>query len=82
MGIALRVRLFPGGERPLEVEPGTTYGAVVARLGLDPESVVVLREGSPVPDDEPATAGEIHVVRVVSGGGGPGVSRGAESYRR
>lgn len=68
MAVALRVRLLPGGERPLEVEPGTTYGQVLARLGLSPETVVVLREGLPVPDDEPVAAGEIHVVRVVSGG--------------
>ena len=68
MGIALRVLLFPGGERPLDVEPGTTYGQVLARLGLNPETVVVLREGLPVPDDEPAAPGEVHVIRVVSGG--------------
>ncbi|MEM3085692.1 MAG: MoaD/ThiS family protein [Halobacteria archaeon] len=68
MGIALHLRLFPGGERSIEVEPGTTYGALLVHLGLNPETVVVLRHGLPVPDDEPAASGEIRIVRVVSGG--------------
>ncbi len=66
--MALRVRLFPGGERLLDIEPGTTYGQLLATLGVNPETVAVLREGVPVPDDEVAAPGEIHVVRVVSGG--------------
>ncbi len=68
--MALRVRLFPGGERLLEVEPATTYGELLARLGVNPETVVVLRDGAPVPDDGEVAPGEVHVVRVVSGGSG------------
>lgn len=73
MAIVLRVRIFPGGERSLEVEPGTTYSALLRRLEINPESVVVLRDGLPVPDDDVVAPGEVHVVRVVSGGATSGI---------
>jgi len=39
-------------ERKIEVANGDTYERVLEKLNVNPEEVVVLRNGKPVPEDE------------------------------
>ena len=59
-------------ERSIDVLQDDTYGNVLEKLELNPEEVVVLRNGTPVPEDEEVDRhnGErgITVIRIVSGG--------------
>ncbi|MBO8179269.1 MAG: MoaD/ThiS family protein [Archaeoglobus sp.] len=47
---------------------GQSYSEILESLGINPETVVVVRDNLPVPVDEKAEGGEIKVVRVISGG--------------
>ncbi len=47
---------------------GEKYSEVLEKLGINPETVVIVRDGLPVPVDDVAEGGEIKVVRVISGG--------------
>jgi len=67
---ALRLRL---NGREVEVEPGTTLGALVDRLGPDRSRVAVERNREIVPraaldDAQVADGDEIEVVTLVGGG--------------
>ena len=55
-------------EKEVELRDGSNYYDLLAALNLNPETVVVFREGVPVPFDAPVSAGAIDVLRVVSGG--------------
>lgn len=46
----------------------TRYEDVLTDLDLNPESVIVLKNGVPVPLDEVVEAGELRILKVVSGG--------------
>jgi len=64
----VRVRLLPdGGERVVELGEGARVRDLLAALGLDSESHVVMAGGSPLTEDDPVP-GEVTVVRVLSGG--------------
>ena len=52
----------------LDVEPGATYGDVLAAVGLSTQEATVLVDGSPVPDDRPVDADAVRVLRLVQGG--------------
>ncbi|PSP68829.1 small archaeal modifier protein 2 [Halobacteriales archaeon QS_1_69_70] len=52
----------------LEVDPGATYGDVLAAVGLSTQEATVLVDGSPVPDDRPVDADAVRVLRLVQGG--------------
>ncbi len=63
---------FLGGfefkERTVEAEEGETYSKLLEKIGINPETVVVVRGTEPVPIDSKAQEGEIKVLRVISGG--------------
>ena len=59
---------FPKKEEILEVEKGESYAAILENLGINPETVVIVKNGTPVPVDDEAEEGEITVMRVISGG--------------
>jgi len=64
----VRVKLLPeGGERVVEVREGARVRDLLAALGLDSESHVVMAAGAPLTEDDPVP-GEVTVVRVLSGG--------------
>jgi len=70
MGVKLRVR-FIGFEMKREevvVDENSTYFDLLSVFNINPETVIVLRDGKPVPVDERVEAGEIKVLRVISGG--------------
>lgn len=55
--------------RTVEVEGANSVSALLGRLGLDRESVLVIRDGTLVPGDAPLGAGdEIEIRPVISGG--------------
>ncbi len=67
--VKVRVRVLPGGRvEELELARGSRVADIVARLGLAVSGVVVLREGSPVPEDEVVEEGEYTVLLAASGG--------------
>jgi sulfur carrier protein len=71
----LRIQILGETEREkrLRVAEDATYERVVEELGINPEEVLVLRDGVPVPDDERvaekgALDAEITIIRIVSRG--------------
>ncbi len=62
---------FLGGfefkEKEVEVEEGKKYSEILEDLGINPETVVIVKE-KPIPINEVATEGEVKVLRVISGG--------------
>ncbi|WP_457548470.1 hypothetical protein [Archaeoglobus sp.] len=68
-----RIKLkFVGGfdikEKELEVEEGTRYSEVLSSLGINPETVVLVKDNTPIPTDDFVEEGEVVVMRVISGG--------------
>jgi len=68
-----RIKLkFVGGfdikEKELEVEEGKRYSEVLKELGINPETVVLIKDNIPIPTDDFVEEGEIVVMRVISGG--------------
>ena len=68
-----RIRLkcvggFDIKEKELEVEEGTRYSEVLSSLGINPETVVLIKDNVPIPTDDFVEEGEIVVMRVISGG--------------
>ncbi|MEA2045299.1 MAG: MoaD/ThiS family protein [Euryarchaeota archaeon] len=69
--IALTVKITAEGrlsERLVEVEEGLTYEDLLDILNINPETVVILKDGNPVPVDDVLEAGGVEVIRVVSSG--------------
>jgi sulfur carrier protein len=55
-------------EKEVDLRGGSNYYDLLAALDLNPETVVIFRDGVPVSFDAPVSAGKIDVLRVVSGG--------------
>ncbi len=68
--LLLRIRVHAGKaeEKEIEVRDGSNYYDLLGALKLNPETVVIFRDGVPVSFDAPVAAGKIEVLRVVSGG--------------
>ena len=62
--------IFVGFEKKEEIvnPEGKKYSDILESLGINPETVVVVRNGTPVPVDDVAEDGEVKVIRVISGG--------------
>jgi len=59
-------------ERKIEVLDIDTYEKVLEKLNINPEEVVVLRNGKPVPEDEQVAEKknareEVTIIRIISG---------------
>ena len=65
-----RIKILAGDvlEKTIEVEEGSTYSDILAELGINPETVVVMVEGRPVPIDDVVDSGRIDILRIVSRG--------------
>ncbi|AEA46475.1 MoaD/ThiS family protein [Archaeoglobus veneficus] len=59
---------FDKKEDVVEVSRGKTYSALLEEMGVNPETVVVIKDGVPVPVDERVEEGEVTIIRVISGG--------------
>jgi len=68
--ISVSVRIFGDveAERQLVLPEGTSYYGLLDLLGINPETVVITRDGVPVPFNDTVLPGEIEVIRVVSAG--------------
>lgn len=52
----------------LEVDEGKTFLEILESIGINPETVVLLKDKTPVPNEAKVKEGEYKVVRVISGG--------------
>jgi sulfur carrier protein ThiS len=68
--VKVNIKILSGGvkEEILEVTSGTKYEDILSSLHINPEIVIVFSNGNPVPLDETVAAGDIKILRVVTGG--------------
>ncbi len=59
---------FNRKEEILEIKERKRYFEILEELKINPETVVLLRDSTPVPVDDFAEEGELTVLRVISGG--------------
>jgi|Deesub1362A_J573_1020465.scaffolds.fasta_scaffold01894_2 sulfur carrier protein len=59
---------FPYKEREIEIERFEKYSDILSFLDINPETVVILKDGVPIPTNDEVEEGEIKVIRVISGG--------------
>ncbi len=59
---------FGKDREEVEIEKGKRYSDLLNLLGINPETVVIVKDGKPVPVDDFVEEGEIVVMRVISGG--------------
>ena len=66
----LRIKILSSGvkEESVEVDEDSTYEELLLSLHINPEIVIVFRNGTPVPLDEKLTHDDIEILRVVTGG--------------
>lgn len=65
----LKIKFVGFDLKEVEVDAnGQRYSDILESLGINPETVVVVKDNIPVPTDEVAEGGEVKVVRVISGG--------------
>ncbi len=66
----LRIKILSNGvkQESLEVDEDSTYEELLLALHINPEIVIVFRNGIPVPLDEKLTPDDIEILRVVTGG--------------
>jgi sulfur carrier protein len=64
------IKILAGGvlEKTIEVEEGSIYSDILAELGINPETVVVMVDGRPVPIDDIVDSSRIDILKIVSGG--------------
>jgi len=68
---ALTIRIRADGlvtERTVDLDRDLTYDQLFMLLNINPETVVALLEGHPVPADDLVEAKDLEIVRVVSSG--------------
>jgi sulfur carrier protein len=68
---SLRVKIVTGNEsvdRVAQILLEGTYYDLLLALGINPETVVVVAEGIPVPEDDLVQPGEVTIIRAVSAG--------------
>ena len=68
MKIGIKILSAGVREHNLEVCEGSTYEVMLESLQINPETVIVFRNGNPVPLDEKVTPDNVEILRVVTGG--------------
>lgn len=69
----MKVKLvFIGGfdkkEEVLDVKGKKRYSELLESIGINPETVVIVKGKTPIPTDALVEEGEVKVIRVISGG--------------
>ncbi len=65
----MKITVVTDEEQELEVEDGTTIEALLARLGINRETVAVSLNGALCTEEEPLKPGDrLRVIKVVTGG--------------
>ncbi|MCD1296126.1 thiamine biosynthesis protein ThiS [Methanocella sp. CWC-04] len=64
------VKIYAGKVSSMDVElpEGSTYIDLLDTLKINPETVIVFKNGTPVAVDSNVTSGNVDIMRVVSGG--------------
>lgn len=70
MSITVNLKILSGGvsEQTLEIDDGTTYEDLLRIVGINQETVIVLKDGQSVPLDGVVMSGNLSILRTVSGG--------------
>lgn len=70
MSITVNLKILSGGvsEQTLEIDDGTTYEDLLRIVGINQETVIVLKDGQSVPLDGVVMSGNLSILRIVSGG--------------
>lgn len=65
----IKVKILSGGVKMqnIDVTPDSTYEDLLETLRINPEVVLVFRDGIPVPLDEKVSS-DVEILRVVTGG--------------
>lgn len=65
----IKVKILSGGvkKQNIDVTPDSTYEDLLETLRINPEVVLVFRDGIPVPLDEKVSS-DVEILRVVTGG--------------
>jgi sulfur carrier protein ThiS len=68
--LKIKVKILSGGVKyqDMNVSPDSTYEELLGSLQINPEIVLIFRNGTPVPLDEKVSADNIDILRVVTGG--------------
>jgi sulfur carrier protein ThiS len=66
----IKVKILSGGvkEQDMDVSADSTYEELLESLHINPEIVLVFRNGNPVPLDEKVADEKVEILRVVTGG--------------
>ncbi|MDW7727269.1 MAG: MoaD/ThiS family protein [Candidatus Methanoperedens sp.] len=66
----VRIKILSGSvkQETREVPEDFTYENLLGSLNINPEIVLVFRNGNPVPLDENVTPDDVEILRIVSGG--------------
>ncbi len=66
----IKVKLLSGGvkEENMDISSDSTYEDLLGVLHINPEIVLVFRNGAPVPLDEKVSRDSVEILRVVTGG--------------
>lgn len=66
----VNVKILSGGvkEKTMEVCGDSTYEDMLESLNINPEIVIVFRNGNPVPLDEKVSQDNVDIIKVVTGG--------------
>ncbi|MCK5266538.1 MAG: MoaD/ThiS family protein [Spirochaetes bacterium] len=70
MSIKVNIKVLAGGtsEQTIEIEEGTTYECLLNDLEINQETVIVLKDGQPVPLDGTVSSSDLTILKIVSGG--------------
>jgi len=64
----ITARIMNGGEHVVQLPDGATYEELLDEVGENPQSAVVVVDGTPVPEDAKVETKEVTVMRTISGG--------------
>ena len=66
----IKVKILSGGvkEQDMDVSSDSTYEELLETLHINPEIVLVFRNGAPVPLDDKVGGEKVEILRVVTGG--------------
>jgi sulfur carrier protein ThiS len=68
--LKINIKILSGRvkEETRDIPVDFTYDDLLGSMGINPEIVLVFRNGNPVPLDEKVTPDDVEILRVVSGG--------------
>ncbi|MCS7121222.1 MAG: MoaD/ThiS family protein [Archaeoglobaceae archaeon] len=68
MKVKLKFLNINRSDLELEIEGEKTFSDLLESIGINPETVIILKDKTPLPSEDKIVEGEYRVVRVISGG--------------